>query len=351
MNIILATVQVPFFQGGAEILSANLQAQLRARGHQVDTVALPFKWYPAETLLQCMVSARMLDLQEVNGQKVDLLIGLKFPAYYARHENKVAWLLHQHRQAYDLWDTPFGDIQHWPDAEWVRETIWSADCRYLAETRARYTISQNVSDRLQKYNGLHSEALYHPPSGYEKLGCQDWEPFIFYPSRITGMKRQALLVEAARHLTSNAHIVFAGSGNSVETEALDKLVRRLGVEAKVHFEGYITEDRKIELLSRCTAVYFGAYDEDYGYVTLEAMFSAKPVLTFSDSGGALEFVRDGCNGYVLEADARALAEKIDQLVTDRSLARQLGRNGLQTMHEKRISWDHVVDTLLGNGHA
>jgi glycosyltransferase involved in cell wall biosynthesis len=351
MNIILATVQVPFLRGGAEVLAANLENELRGRGHQVDIVSIPFKWYPAETLLQTMLSARMLDLEEVNGQKVDLLIGLKFPAYYARHENKVTWLVHQHRQAYDLWNTQFGDMHAWTDGDWVRKTIWSADARYLAEMRARYTISRNVSARLQKYNGLYSEPLYHPPSSHEKLGCRDWEPFIFYPSRITAMKRQGLLVEAAQYLTSKAHIVLAGSGNLVETESLRALIRQRGVESRVRLEGQITQERKIELLSRCSAVYFGGFDEDYGYVTLEAMFSGKPVLALSDSGGALEFVQNGYNGYVIDCDPRALAEKIDNLIGNRSLAEQLGRNGRQTMQDKKVSWGHVLDTLLGNAYG
>lgn len=351
MNVILATAQVPFVRGGAEILVANLQTELRARGHKVDTVALPFKWYPAEALLQSMISGRMLDLEEANGQKVDLVIGLKFPAYYAHHANKVTWLIHQHRQAYDLWNTEFGDIHHWPDAEWVRKTIWSADCRYLAEMRARYTISRNVSERMQKYNGLRSEALYHPPASYKSLTCQGWEPFVFYPSRINAIKRQALLVEAARYFTSKAHVIIAGSGEQAETERLRELACRLGVEDRIRFEGHITEDRKVELLSRCSAVYFGAFDEDYGYVTLEAMFSGKPVVTFSDSGGALEFVQDGYNGYVIEPDPRALAERIDLLVSDHRWAQVLGRNALQTMQEKRINWQQVIDTLLGHCDA
>lgn len=348
MNIVLATTKVPFVHGGAEVLAATLEAELRARGHQVDTAAVPFKWYPAETLLESMVSARMVDLREAHGRRIDLLIGLKFPAYYASHENKVAWLIHQHRQAYELWDTQFGDIHTWPEAEWVRDTIWTADTRYLSEMRARYTISQNVSDRLYKYNGLRSKALYPPPSSYQKLACRGWEPFIFYPSRITAIKRHALLVEAARRLTGNAYIVFAGSGDVRETSELQELVRRCGVEARVRFEGYISEERKIDLLSRCSAVYFGAFDEDYGYVTLEAMFSGKPVITFSDSGGALEFVQNGYNGYVLPPDPVELAEKIDLLVGDTHLAQQLGRNALQAMHDKQVNWDQVISRLLGN---
>jgi glycosyltransferase involved in cell wall biosynthesis len=351
MRIILATVQVPFIRGGAEILAENLQANLRARGHLVDIVKIPFKWYPGETLLESMVAGRMLDLKEVNGEKVDLLIGLKFPAYYAAHPNKIVWLIHQHRQAYDLWQTEFGDIHNWPDAEWVRQSISSADTRYLAEAPKRYTISQNVSDRLYKYNGLLSQPLYHPPSSHEKMGCRGWEPYIFYPSRLDRMKRQHLLIESARYLRSETTVVIAGGGADKDVRELQDLARQHEVESRVRFEGYASEETKIDLLSRCNAVFFGAYDEDYGYVTLEGMFSGKPVLALSDSGGALEFVHDGYNGYVIDPDPRLLAARIDQLAGDADLRKRLGRNASETMREKRVSWDHVINTLLGSEDA
>jgi glycosyltransferase involved in cell wall biosynthesis len=351
MNILIATVQVPFIRGGAEVLAEGLQSQLRERGHRVDTVALPFKWYPSETLLGCMVTARMQDLQEVNGQKVDLLIGLKFPAFYAPHDRKVIWLVHQHRQAYDLWGTPYGDMHDWPDGPWVQSSLREADTRFLGEARARYTISQNVSDRLTKSTGLDSVPLYHPPAAHEKLACRGWEPYIFYPSRITAMKRQHVLVEAARYLKSDAQIVLAGAGEQADVDALQKAIRSHGVERRVRCEGMISEERKRELYSRCTGVFFGGYDEDYGYITLEAMFSSKPVITLSDAGGALEFVSPGVNGYVENADPRALADRIDALVRDQVLAERLGRNGAATMREKRVDWNHVVDTLLSHAHA
>src|SRR5215469_7767114 len=273
MRIVLATVQVPFVRGGAEILAENLSAKLRARDHLVDMIRIPFKWYPAETLCESMISARMLDLTEVNGQPVDLLIGLKFPAYFAPHPNKIVWLLHQHRQAYDLWQTPYGDIHLWPDGEWVRQSIVSADTQYLGESLRRYTISENVSSRLYKYNGLLSRPLYHPPSLHERLACRGWEPFIFYPSRIDPMKRQHLFIESIRYLRSDMSVVIAGGGEAKDIRYLQELAREHGVESRVRFTGYINEETKIDLLSRCSAVFFGAYDEDYGYVTLEGMFS------------------------------------------------------------------------------
>ena len=66
---------------------------------------------------------------------------------------------------------------------------------------------------------------------------------------------------------------------------------KLGVSKKVKWLGFITEQEKIDLYAKARAVVYPPADEDYGYVTLEAMLSSKPVITCSDSGGTLEFVR------------------------------------------------------------
>ena len=68
MKIAIVTVQVPFIKGGAEILVNMLKDELRKRGYDADIVTIPFKWYPSETIVDCMMIGRMLDLTEINGE-------------------------------------------------------------------------------------------------------------------------------------------------------------------------------------------------------------------------------------------------------------------------------------------
>jgi glycosyltransferase involved in cell wall biosynthesis len=93
-------------------------------------------------------------------------------------------------------------------------------------------------------------------------------------------------------------------------------------------------------------VFFGPQDEDYGYITLEAMLSSKPVITCTDSGGPLEFVKDEETGFVVEPDPVRIAEKIDWLYTQKKKAREMGQAGRQAYQKKNINWNSVVDTLL-----
>lgn len=346
MKIAIATVQVPFIRGGAEILVNMLRDELKKRGHQVDVVTIPFKWYPSESLINCMVSARMVDLTEVNGEKIDLVIAMKFPAIYIKHPNKVLWLMHQHRQAYDLWDTEYGDIHKWPDGEYVRQMIEKHDTKYIKEAKKVFTIAENTSKRLLKYNGIFSQVLYHPPLNHEKMHCETYGDYIFYASRIDTIKRQRLLVEAAHYTKTNVKIVIAGSGSETELDYINELIEKYNLGEKVTMAGFISEEEKIRYYANSLAVYFGAYDEDYGYITLESFFSKKAVIVHHDAGGPLEFVENEKNGYVIDCNAHALAEKLDELYLNKDKAQKMGENGYQSLIDKHLDWEYVIDNLV-----
>src|SRR5258707_5569399 len=113
MRVVIATAQVPFIRGGAEVLADGLGCALRSQGHEAEIVAIPFKWYPPERILEHMLACRLLDLSESAGTPVDRVIALKFPSYLVTHSCKVLWLLHQHRQAYDLWEHAMADLHHY----------------------------------------------------------------------------------------------------------------------------------------------------------------------------------------------------------------------------------------------
>ena len=102
MRIAVCSPQVPFATGGAEFVAERLTDELRTLGHEADLVTVPFKWYPGARVLSQAFLWRLLDLEEVDGRPVDLVIATKFPSYVVRHPNKVVWLVHQFRQAYEL---------------------------------------------------------------------------------------------------------------------------------------------------------------------------------------------------------------------------------------------------------
>jgi glycosyltransferase involved in cell wall biosynthesis len=343
-NVLICTTQVPFTTGGAESHVEGLRLALIRAGYNAEVVALPFKWYPPSEITQSALAWRMLDLSEANGKPIDLVIGMKFPAYLVAHKRKVLWIMHQYRAAYNLWDTRFDDLSTYPDGAQVREWIRSADNRLIPEAKKVFANSKTVADRLRRYNNIESQPLYHPPPRAEKLRGGEQGDYFFYPSRLEPQKRQELLIEAAQYMRTPAKIVLAGgSGNLKHYESL---VKKQGVGDRVSLRGFVSESEIIELYANSLGVCYLPFDEDYGYVTLEGMLSGKPVVVPSDGGGATEFVEHGREGFIVEPNPQAIAESLDSLYSDRVSARAMGQRGQEKLKSLNLSWDKVVETLI-----
>jgi glycosyltransferase involved in cell wall biosynthesis len=293
-----------------------------------------------------MLACRLLDLTEVNGDKVDLMIGLKFPAYLIPHPRKVLWLLHQHRAAYDLWDSPLGDLARDPVGAQVREAVARADRNLIPEAERVFTISHNVTGRLGNYCRIPAATLYHPPPGAEDFYCADAQDYLFFPSRLWHSKRQSLVIEALARTKHAVRVRFAGTADSpgYEEELRDD-TKRLGVHDRIRWEGAISEAAKRRLYAEALGIVYPPVDEDYGYVTLEAMLASKPVVTCADSGGTLEFVAHHKTGIVAEPTPAALAAALDYLWAHRDQAHAWGLAARERYEALGISWSNVVNRL------
>jgi glycosyltransferase involved in cell wall biosynthesis len=347
VRIIIATVQIPFVSGGAESHAEGLKAALIAEGHEASIVTVPYNPAVPEHIPDQMLGCRLMDLTEVHGTRVDRLIALKFPAYLIPHPHKVAWVLHQHRAAYDLWDYPFEDLSATPRGVMVREAIRRAD-QLLGEAAAVYANSKNVANRLAHFCGIAAQPLYHPPPNAESFYCaRETEEYFFFPSRLSASKRQSLVLEALALTKQKVKVRFAGVPDSAEYgKRLRALAEKLGVESRVEWLGFIPEEEKRENYAKAIAVIFPPVDEDYGYITLEAMLSSKAVITCEDSGGPLEFVAQKETGLIAKPTATALAKALDELWQDRNLAGKYGRAGRDCYRRLKLSWPEVVRRLL-----
>jgi glycosyltransferase involved in cell wall biosynthesis len=346
VKIAIVTVQVPFITGGAEILAESLLRELRARRHEAEIVTIPFKWYPPERILDCMAMARLMDLTEVNGQCIDKVIALKFPAYYVEHPDKVCWILHQHRQAYELFGTPYGDLHHDERGERVAAEIKRWDGAFLPQSRKLFTIAKTVTERLRTYNQITADPLYHPPTNYQNYHCAESSDYILYAGRFDTIKRQHLLVEALAQTKTPAKAVIIGPYGGAYGKQVLQTIEALGLQDRVQCLGTVDEEKKLDLYAHALGVYNGVYQEDYGYVTLEAFFASKPVITHSDSGGPLEFVRHGENGYVVTPRPKEIAKSIDKLYRNQQRAREMGEAGNKMLNDLEINWDTVIEKLL-----
>jgi glycosyltransferase involved in cell wall biosynthesis len=252
-------------------------------------------------------------------------------------------LIHQHRAAYELCGTPYSDFEHTEADIALRRRLLDLDRRMMEECRRVFANARNTAARLEKFNGIAAQPLYHPPPLAGRLHPGDYGDYVLLVGRLEAVKRADLAVRAMSHVSPPTRLIVVGRGS--QREHVARIAADSGLGERVVFRGAAAAGELVELYAGALAVVYAPFDEDYGYVTLEAFLSAKPVITATDSGGTLEFVRDGENGFVCAPDARAIGSAIARLAGDRHLARRLGYHGCALA--AAVTWDGVVEQLVG----
>lgn len=340
MKILVTANLVPFMEGGAELHIAGVVRALQHAGHNVQLLRLPFRFSPEADIVRAMAHASSLDLVQPNGISIDQIISLQFPGYGIAHPDHRVWVMHQHRAVYELYDAAKAP----PALTELREQVIAFDRAALSRANMVFANSQRVAERLRLFNGVASTPLYHPPAGIETFRCAPALPYVFFPSRLETLKRQHLLIEAARQMRSSLKIILAGDGG--QRDALAALIDRYGVRDRVALIGHVSEEEKRAFYANALAVVFPPFDEDYGYITLEAMLSSKAVLTCTDSGGPLEFVRHEDTGWIEAPDPIALAARLDWIAAHPKEVADAGSRGREAYLRADISWDRVADALV-----
>ncbi|HTO88101.1 MAG TPA: glycosyltransferase family 4 protein [Thermoanaerobaculia bacterium] len=340
-RVLVLAVQSPFSHGGAEKHVERLTQELCRRGVEADLVTLPLIERERFDLVRSALAWRMLDLTEVGARPVDAVLATRFPSYAARHHNKLVWLIHQYRQAYDQFGTPYSDLGVSPEDRRTREAIAEIDRVGLSEARRIFANSRTVAARLRQFNGIESEPLYHPPPLVGRYRQGPFGDYVLSVGRFDAWKRTDLLVAA---LASAPSVRLTLVGQGPEEERLKRLAARLSVEARIRWIPEATDEELLALYAGARLVAVAPSGEDLGYVALEAFLSGKPVLTTEDAGGPLEFVRDGETGFVVPARPEAIGAALEVVWPRSEALARLGEAGRRLV--ATLDWDRTVDLLL-----
>jgi glycosyltransferase involved in cell wall biosynthesis len=342
MRIALFNIMMPHIRGGAEILVDDLAEQLQAYGHQVILFRLPFPFSFEAPLVAAIESARMLCFDEF-----DRVIAFKFPAYCVQHREKVLWMFHQFRQVYDLWGKEHG-FQPTPTGLSMRSIVKAADDSDIPLARHVYTNAQEVSNRLKEFNNIDSTVLPPPLKKQELYYTESTGDYLFYPSRITSLKRQHLAIQAMCHVKSGVRLIVTGVAEGGYLEQLQRIIRENHLEKRIELRNeWISDEDKRRLFANALGVVYIPFGEDsYGFVSMEAFYSAKPVIACTDSGGTKEIIEDGINGFVTSPDPASIAGAMDRLYEDRQRAERMGRAGLEEITRRDITWSSTIQRLL-----
>src|SRR5439155_2461422 len=243
-RVLVLAVQSPFSEGGAERHVRRLTEELSRRGVEADLVSMPLIERHRFDLVRGALAWRSLDIEEIGGRRVDAVIATRFPTYAARHDNKIVWLIHQYRQAYDQFGTPYSDFTSSAEDRRTRETIEEIDRVGLSEARRVFANSGNVAARLKRFNGIASEPLYHPPPLVGRYREGPPGDYALSVGQLVAWKRPDLTISALAH-APRARLVLVGRGP--EEDRVRRLASRLGVSERVRFMPRVDDEELIGL--------------------------------------------------------------------------------------------------------
>jgi glycosyltransferase involved in cell wall biosynthesis len=164
----------------------------RARAHQA------FLW-------------RLLDLDEADGPADRPRDRDEVPVLRVRHPNKVVWLLHQFRQAYELRPHRARPVRREsPEDRATRRAVQRLDRVALGEARKLFATSRNVADRLERSTGVDAEVMPHPPQEL-RTAPTSYDDFVLSVGRLDRAKRIDLLIEALAKAIPALRVVIAAT--------------------------------------------------------------------------------------------------------------------------------------------
>jgi glycosyltransferase involved in cell wall biosynthesis len=342
MRIAVVTSSPPMAEGGHMVIARELARALRDAGHEAHVIVTPQNRFGRQA--SAYIATWLTDVTSSEGRLIDQVISLRYPSYAVRHPRHVCWLNHTMREYYDLWATfsaslsPQGRIK-----ERVRRIFIHAADRYLLTRLSRLFVqSKTIQQRLAAWQSVTATVLY-PPAPHRPYRCDEYGGDFLFVSRLTRLKRADLVVRALATPAANpVRCTIAGDGE--ERESLERLAAERQVSSRVTFAGRVSDEQLVERLARCRAVCFTPFQEDYGFVTVEAFASRKAVITCRDSGGPAELVRDGVNGFVCDPTPEAIGRAMRKLHDDRALAERMGTAAYET--GSRLTWEDAVRELV-----
>ena len=344
MRVAVVTSSPPMTEGGHLVIARALVSALREAGHDAEIVITPQNRFGRQA--SAYLATWLTDVGSSDGRPIDRVISFRYPSYAVRHRNHVCWLNHTMREYYDLWErfsatlTPAGRFKE----SLRRRAIHAADWYLLSwNVKRLFVQSRTIQDRLRLWPSLKSQILY-PPAPQRAYRCETYGDYIFLVSRLTPLKRVDLLVRAMALPAAGAiRAVIAGEGD--DRARLEQLIDTFKLGDRITLTGQLSDEEILSHFARCRAVCFPPFSEDYGFVTVEAFASRKPVITCRDSGGPAELVTDGEHGFVCEPTPEALADALRKVMKSRDLAERMGEQAYA--RGAQFTWPDTVKALLG----
>ncbi|MEO7297010.1 MAG: glycosyltransferase family 4 protein [Verrucomicrobiota bacterium] len=206
-------------------------------------------------------------------------------------------------------------------------------------------VTNYMKDELLR-NGFEPEKIeIHPPvprMGDPGLRSSFSERnLIVYAGQIIRGKGVDILLESLARLTVHFECIILGDGT--HRTYCEKLSKKLKLDDRVHFMGFVPQTELKNFYRECTAVAISSvWPEPFATIGMEAMRYGIPVVAF-DAGGIKDWLKDGENGFLVPwMNREKYAACLDQLLKNKTLAREMGERGLRMVNEQYDFSDYII---------
>jgi glycosyltransferase involved in cell wall biosynthesis len=341
--------------GGAEIHLHEIFGRLARRGHEV--TLLCSGWPGARPRAE----SDGMQIHRTGGRNT---FSLAAPAYYRRH------------LAAEPWDVVVEDLNKVPlfAPYWVKRPLVLlvhhlfgatafreasapfAAATWLLERPIPFAyrglpaeaVSESTADDLVD-RGLRREDIRVIHNGVDlKFFSPDPrvarfpDPTFLYVGRLKRYKRIDMAIDAVallRDRGTSVRLLVAGRGD--EEPRLRAQVERLGIGDRVTFEGFVTEERKRELLRACWGTVLPSPKEGWGITNIEAAACGTPAVAADSPGLRESVVHDRTGLLVPYGDTPKLADALGSLAADPERVAALGAAG--RAFAEGFSWERSAD--------
>jgi glycosyltransferase involved in cell wall biosynthesis len=230
----------------------------------------------------------------------------------------------------------------------------------LVRTISEFT-TQKVSNRVSKpviqfpaYIDI--ELFLSKSSSDEKiLRSQYNDGFIFCVGALIYGKGIHVLIESMKLVVKrhkNQKLLIAGEGDY--KDELERLLKRYELEDNVTFLGHLDQRALKGYMDRCLTLILPSLSEGLGRVIVEAFACGKPVIG-TNVGGIPDLIKDSENGFLVPPnDVEAIREKINYLIDNPRIAREMGERGRRFVQERfsteiyALNFRKMVQTAIRN---
>jgi glycosyltransferase involved in cell wall biosynthesis len=340
--------------GGAEIHLFEIFSRLVARGHRVRMVCSGWSGAPSTATMDG------ISIERVGGRDSFALLGrgavrraiaAERPDILVEDINKLPLFLAAGRRLpfcaivpHLFGTTAFAEAP-WPAAAVVwaseRPLPWAyrrAGFHAISESTRDDLIARGVDrDRIRVIHpGVDSKRFTPGPPGRRSA-----VPSFLYVGRLKRYKGIAFAIKAlalARRQRPDLRLEIAGTGD--HRPELEQLAASLELGRAVSFHGFVSEERKIDLMRSAWANVFPSPKEGWGITVIEAAACGTPSLA-SDSPGLRDSVCHGETGFLVRhGDITALAARMLELADSSHLVARLGHRARQ--FAEGLTWDRTA---------